>query len=62
MEHEYDLKLDKYEREKELQRLNEEERIRYLEKEFKNKKEYELIELRKRAELVNKAIYRFSFL
>lgn len=62
LEHEYDLKLDKYERDKELQRLKEEEHIRCLEKEFKNKIEYELVELRKRAELVNKTIYRFKFI
>ena len=62
MEHDYEMQLDQYKFQKELQKLKEEARIRELEEEWKNQKEIEFNELREKAKLINKLIYSFKIL
>lgn len=62
LEHDYEMQLDQYKFQKELQKLKEEARIRELEEEWKNQKEIEFNELREKAKLINKLIYSFKIL
>lgn len=60
LEHEYDLKLDKYEREKELEKITKEEKIKLLEHKLAINKEIEFEKLRKSAKLVNQIVNYFQ--
>ena len=61
LQHEYELKLDRYKLEKEYQRLEKEQKIRLMEKKYKLEKEVEFAELKKSSDLVDKIINCIKF-
>ena len=60
LEHEYELKIDRYEMEKEYQKIEKEEIIKYKLKEIQREKKLEFTELRYKSNIVNKLIYLFK--
>ena len=60
LQHEYEIKLDRYEKEKELEEIRRVDEIKYLKKEFEMKKQYEFINLRYKVDTVNKLIFLLS--